>query len=370
MVIRVGIIGLSAKATGTGWAASAHLPYLQKSPHYKIVALCNSSRGNAEAAIKAFGLSADTKAYGSPEELADDANVDLVVVNTRVDTHDTLLLPSLRKAKAAFCEWPLAANEARAKEMLEAAEKSGSRTMAGLQARASPVIQKIKKIIDDGTIGKVLSSTLYGYTHNGGAEESESVSYMTQREVGGNILTIHFGHTIDYLLYTLGEIETVQSLLATQFPEVKLVDSWATRKVVGVAKKNTPDQILLQAKLKTGALLSVHIQGGYPPPFDPKALWRIAGEKGDIEIAADSILLNVRTEGFPIRLHIRETGVVEDIAIEKNELDNLPMPARNIGRVYEAFAADDKSNSIASFQDAFRIHVLIESMLNNWDEGI
>jgi predicted dehydrogenase len=198
--IRIGIIGLSAEATGTGWAAMAHLPYLLKSPQYKIVALCNRTVENAQAAIKAFDLGSSTKAYGSPDDLAKDPDVDLVVVNTRVDLHAKVLLPSIKAGKDVFCEWPLDGNFENVKEMVETAKQSGGRTIVGLQGRASPIAKKIKQIIEEGRIGKVLSSTLYGATVNGGAEESKMAAYLTDRKVGGNMLTIHFGHS-EFFLY-------------------------------------------------------------------------------------------------------------------------------------------------------------------------
>src|ERR1700712_4315373 len=103
--IRVGIIGLSAAATGTNWAATAHLPFLLKSPHYTITALCNSSVEAAKKAIVAYELPDTTKAYGNPEDIANDPEVDLVVANTRVDKHAEVLLASLKRGKDVFSEW-------------------------------------------------------------------------------------------------------------------------------------------------------------------------------------------------------------------------------------------------------------------------
>ena len=75
MAIRVGVIGLSASAK-TSWASSAHLPYLQSSAgKYVIIALCNSSVSAAHSAIKAYNLPISTKAYGNPQDLAEDAEV-------------------------------------------------------------------------------------------------------------------------------------------------------------------------------------------------------------------------------------------------------------------------------------------------------
>ena len=192
--IRVGLTGLSAAATGTGWAASAHLPYLQNSPHYTITALCNSSVESAKKAIEAHNLPAETKAYGSPEHLANDPNVDLVVASVRVDKHAEVLLPALRRSKDVFCEWPMDRDADVARAMLEAARQGGGKAFMGLQARQSPVVKKVREVIESGRIGKVLSSTFVGAATNGGREEGKGVRYFTERRVGGNMFTIAFGH--------------------------------------------------------------------------------------------------------------------------------------------------------------------------------
>ena len=73
--IRVAIIGLS-EAAKASWASKAHLPYLRDSKgKYKIVALCNSSVGAANSAIKSYDLTPTTKAYGDPQELANDPEI-------------------------------------------------------------------------------------------------------------------------------------------------------------------------------------------------------------------------------------------------------------------------------------------------------
>jgi len=201
--IRVALIGLSAAATGTNWAASAHLPYLLKSSHYTITALCNSSVEAAQKAIQAYKLPGTTKAYGSPEDLANDPDVDLVVANTRVDKHAEVLLASLKKGKDVFCEWPLDRNAVIAREMLDAAELGGGKVIVGLQGRQSPTVRKVKELIDEGRIGRVLSSTVVGAAGNGGGEEGSSVAYFTDKSVGGNMFTIQFGHGMFILSLSL-----------------------------------------------------------------------------------------------------------------------------------------------------------------------
>ena len=73
--IRVGIIGLSVTAK-TSWASSAHLPYLRASKgKYNLVAVCNSTVASARSAIEKFDLPRTTRAYGNPQDLANDEEV-------------------------------------------------------------------------------------------------------------------------------------------------------------------------------------------------------------------------------------------------------------------------------------------------------
>jgi predicted dehydrogenase len=194
--IRVGIIGLTAATSGTtAWAANAHLPYLKQSPHYTIVALCNSSIEAAQRAIEKYDLPAETKAYGSPEDLAADPNVDLVVVSTRVDRHALVALPSLKKGKHVFTEWPMDRNLAVAKDMLAASQEGGGRTFVGIQAPMAPAIRTLQGLIADGKIGRVLSSTFVASVDMAGYDQDRELGYMLDREIGGNLLTIAFGHS-------------------------------------------------------------------------------------------------------------------------------------------------------------------------------
>lgn len=102
--------------------------------------------------------------------------------------------------KDIWCEWPLGASLSEAQELLTLANQQKIKTAIGLQAIFSPHIRKIKELVDAGRIGKVLSSTFVGNAGYGGGTIGEAIRYFTDREVGGNVLSIHFGHSIEYVL--------------------------------------------------------------------------------------------------------------------------------------------------------------------------
>jgi predicted dehydrogenase len=161
--IRVGIIGLGipeADFAPGAWAAKAHFPYLQASPAYRITAVSNSSVKSSQASIDHYKLGSDVKAYGNPLDIAADPNVDLIVVSVRVGAHYALTKPALLAGKDVFVEWPLAATLSESEELTTLAKDKGVRNIVGVQARASPLITKLRSILKNNEIGTILSSTV------------------------------------------------------------------------------------------------------------------------------------------------------------------------------------------------------------------
>lgn len=362
--IRIGMIGLSGNAL-VSWGSGAHLPYLERSQAYTITALLNTSIESARAARDAFKLPANTKLYDSPEELAKDADVDLVVCNVRVDRHWPLTRPSIEAGKAVFVEWPLGKNLQEARAFVELAQRKGIRTIAGNQARVDPLAHTVREAIEQRLGGlisvHVRANTLFhGYT--------DTIDYFLDRSVGGNFLTVHLAHLFDYLTSVLGPLEKgFDARFKIGHPEVDLVDE--QQRTIRRATKDVPDQVVLQGQLAdhAGALFSLQLRGGANFKGDADGLvWTLYGPKGELKITHSSSNLNVGTE-FPTtkaRFHRFNTDTVEDLAVDQEQpafFRQLPLPARNIARLYEAFARDDESAGV-DFADALRLHEALEDI--------
>ena len=195
--IRIGFIGLSANRDDA-WANYSHLPYLQSpagKEKYTIVALANTSAEAALKAIEAFKLPASTKAYGSPEDLAADPNVDLVVVSVNVNDHYKLIKPALLAGKDAYVEWPLSRNLDEVKELHALAKEHGSKTIVGLQGRFDPLADQLRSIIQSGKIGDVLSATFTIHCAIFGSSIPKTAEYVLDSKAGGNLATILLSHS-------------------------------------------------------------------------------------------------------------------------------------------------------------------------------
>lgn len=137
--IRVGLIGLgtSSNVAAVGsWGVNGHLRSIQGLPEqYEIVAVANSTVESAQRSIEIHKLPKTTKSYGSPEDIAADPDIDLVVISVEVRKHYFLALPALKHKKSVFLEWPLGANLAQAEELTRLAGENGVKNMVGLQGR-------------------------------------------------------------------------------------------------------------------------------------------------------------------------------------------------------------------------------------------
>ncbi|RSM14432.1 hypothetical protein CDV31_005449 [Fusarium ambrosium] len=376
--IRTALIGLSASAK-TSWAAIAHLPYLLSplgKSKYQIVALCNSSIEAARKAIQHFELPVETKAYGDPESLAADEEIDLVVVITRVDVHHGTALPSVKAGKAVYVEWPLAQDEEHARELATLAKESGSRTIVGLQGRLAPPIAKIHELLQQGRIGKILSSEIRA---SGGTNDRDILpsilDYFTRRAVGGNIYTIGLGHLFDQIQYILGDINNFKSRLHLQRPNVKVRDL-ATNKIIDTVKSNVPDLIFATGTLKEsetsqeGASVLIRFRRGQPFPGEPPLVFTINGEKGEIRLRAEggtSLHANSYDEPVTIEVDGFEAGEVEQVAWQWEDWqEELPVISRSVAAVYERFAEDNRKG-LVSFDDALLRHEQLDGLLREWD---
>ncbi|KAE8153094.1 hypothetical protein BDV25DRAFT_42159 [Aspergillus avenaceus] len=369
--IRVGLIGLASGAAPTrgvdGWASAAHLPFLKKSPHFELVALLNSSVESAQRAITKWNLSSSTKAYGDPHDLANDPNVDLVVCSVRVDRHFDTVRPSLVAGKAVFVEWPLERNIEVAREMAALAAKHNAPTIVGLQASFSPVIRKVRSIIESGQIGRVLSSTSLGSFGNSVDAESVKVRYFLDRPVGGSPMSIHIGHSLETITSVLGKFTNFRSSLMISRPTVDIKDYNDGGKIVEAAAPNTvPDQVVATGFIgPSNAQVAMKFYAGKEFPGHPRLDWRIQGEKGWLVVTSPVFFLNLGSPDIKIHISNHETDTVREVAPDKDEWDELPVPAQNIARLYEAYRQQEW---YPDFSWALQWHETIEEMWKRFDE--
>ena len=143
--IRFGIIGagrIAQKfATGLGFVEDAQL-----------VAIASRSLENADLFADMFNIE---KRYGSYEELAKDADIDVVYISTPNALHKEHTILCLENKKAVICEKPFGASKAEVEEMIQVAKNNGVFLMEAMWTRFFPVVKAVTEWVDQGVIGNV-----------------------------------------------------------------------------------------------------------------------------------------------------------------------------------------------------------------------
>src|SRR5881397_505462 len=214
----VGIIGVSPTR---GWAATAHIPALRALPNYEIRALSAHSAELARAAGEAFGV---RKVFTDHEQLVTQSDIDIVAVTVKVPQHRELVSAALAAGKAVYCEWPLGRDLNDARAMAALAAEQGVHTAVGLQARQAPAIEFVQKLLRDGYVGEVLSTTMVGLSVPGDVVVKPN-AYMLDKTNGANLLTVSFGHSLDILSYVLGEFAELSAVSDLRRPLITIEET-------------------------------------------------------------------------------------------------------------------------------------------------
>ena len=211
-----------------------------------------------------------------------------MVCSVRVDRHFGALAPSLKAGKNVAVEWPLGKSAAEAREMLKLKNEGGvKKAEVVLQARRAPLIHKLKSEIAKGTIGKVLSSTWVSCAVSGGPTVTQQAKYLGDKEVGGNLVTIHLAHAMDYVQYVLGyPMNNPYALLRTRRPTCTLMNDDGTVDKESIPK-TADDTMFVTGELGDDKVpTSFNLLGGEPFPGTPGLEWRIYGMDGTIRVTA------------------------------------------------------------------------------------
>jgi predicted dehydrogenase len=122
-------------------------------PDAELVWCCDASETNRARHAAAFP---GTRFTDDLDEVLADERVDAVALATPVPLHAGMAIRSLEAGKHCFVEKPMATNAADAEAVVAAAEASGRVLMVGHLLEYHPGVVKLKQLIDDGELGRVL----------------------------------------------------------------------------------------------------------------------------------------------------------------------------------------------------------------------
>lgn len=254
--LRLGFIGANIQSR---WASESHFPALRASPDVELTAVCTTNPASAEEARQALGA---RLAFSDYREMVASDQIDAVVIVVRVPSHYAPTKAAIEAGKHVYTEWPLGVTTAEAQELTALAAERGVQTATGLQARVTPELLHLRRLIADGHIGKLLSCHV-SCIRPGPLSRPANRTWTRDVTLGANPLTIQAGHVLDALRFVAGDFTDLQARLSTQSAQWYQTD---TKTWVDVT---SPDNVMIAGQLTSGAVASVHVatvpygQSGY-----------------------------------------------------------------------------------------------------------
>lgn len=212
--LRIGIIGLGA------WGARAHFPAFSSLPAVEVVAIADPDDAPRQAAAD-LGIS---RIEADPFRLLRDTDgLDAVVIATPDDTHRDLVLAAFEAGLHVLCEKPLAYSLSQAEEMTAAAERAGRIAKVGFLFRHSPVVKRMRELVDQGLIGEVQLFEHVGVNAQFIDPDRPMHWKMQRQHAPGGVFVEYGAHTIDLALWFGGPLTRVVGHALTLVPERPIV---------------------------------------------------------------------------------------------------------------------------------------------------
>lgn len=210
-MLKIGVIGL-------GKMGMLHSVNSMRFDHVKIVAAADTSKGRLLKAKK-LGVK---NLYSDFRSLLN-ANIDLdaVIIALPNFLHVESVKTALEKEIDVFVEKPLARTTKECKEILRSVDKSGRKLMVGHCVRFFDSVERIKRTVDCGHIGRLevitLESIATGPFSHGLIPKPVPEWWFDPEKVGGGAMLDIGYHLIDLFRFFAGDCHLVFSHLGYKY---------------------------------------------------------------------------------------------------------------------------------------------------------
>jgi len=185
-----------------------HLPALTRIPNIVVKAVVDKDQTRIAKAKQRFPICLkDAKAYDDHRPVLSTKEIDAVLILTPPSLHAPIAIECIKSNKHIFCEKPLALSSAEAIKIADELEGTALTFMVGFNYRFMPHFQFVKRFLDEGRIGDIVTASTRFLTRL-----DESATFQRRRALGGGVLFEMACHHIDVLKWIFGPVKAVQGM--------------------------------------------------------------------------------------------------------------------------------------------------------------
>lgn len=188
---------------GCGSIGKRHIEHIKNLG--ELVAVCDTHKEKtSQWAVNAY---TDIK-----DLLHQEKSIDVVAICTPNFLHAPHTIASLRAGFHVLCEKPMATSVYDCGEMIKEAERANRRLFIVKQNRFNPPVEAVKKLIDEGRLGKIYSVQLSCFWNRNDNYYASS-DWKGKKEADGGTLYTQFSHFIDLLYWLIGDVKRVHAFV-------------------------------------------------------------------------------------------------------------------------------------------------------------
>src|SRR5215471_11003324 len=214
MTIHIGLIG-GGNITDTHARAAHAIPGVEVAAIYgsngeKVGRLCREHGGLSYTDLEAF-------LAHSP--------MDLVAIGSPSGLHATHGIAAARRGLHVLVEKPIDITTERADRLIRETEKAGVQLGVFFQDRFQPGLCRLKRLIDSGVLGRPILADARVKWYRPPEYYAQSRWRGTLALDGGGALINQGIHTVDLLVWLLGDVAHVQARMATALHDIEAEDT-------------------------------------------------------------------------------------------------------------------------------------------------
>jgi UDP-N-acetyl-2-amino-2-deoxyglucuronate dehydrogenase len=214
MSINIGLIG-------GGNITETHARAARAIPGINISAIYGTNIANIERLCREYG----GRGFQNFEAFLAHRPMDLVIIGSPSGLHAAEGIAAAKRGLHVLTEKPIDISTKRADALIEAARTSRVKLGVIFQDRVKPDILRLKKWLDEGALGKVLFVDAKVNWYRPPEYYGKSKWRGTLALDGGGALMNQGVHTVDLLLWLLGDVTRVQARTATTLHKIESEDT-------------------------------------------------------------------------------------------------------------------------------------------------
>jgi len=190
---------------GCGRIAQRHAEHIKNNG--ALEAVCDVVKEKADS----LGSDYQANVYYNFEQLLEkEKDVDVISICSPNGLHAEQTIKALRAGFHVLCEKPMAISVADAGEMISESLKANKLLFIVKQNRFNPPVVEVKKIINDGKLGKIYSAQLNCFW-NRNEEYYKNSDWKGTLNLDGGTLYTQFSHFVDLLYWLVGDVKSVKA---------------------------------------------------------------------------------------------------------------------------------------------------------------